>query len=184
MRGVSIVASVLLIAGPVLAQTAQERREFMNLQPDVQMLVTTWFNQDCSVKEQQEITTRLRGLGARLEPVFWEAYRLGPAEAEVRELQALFRTRYVDRQHYLEEVGERLFDKEQLLELLKTTEQQYVQRETGQYVSRYKAAAIAGVGVVGRISPELESIAKDADSPVQGAAQEALKAIAERNQRR
>lgn len=178
------MACALLIAGPVLAQTAQERREFMKLHPDVQMLVTTWFNQDCSVKERQEITTHLRGLGAVLEPVFWEAYRLGPPEAEVRELQAQFRTRYVDRQRYLEEVGERLFDKEQLQELLKTTEHQYVQRETGQYFSRYKAAALAGIGVVGRISPDLETIAKDTDSPVQGAAQEAMKAIAEINQRR
>jgi hypothetical protein len=184
MRGISIVACALLMAGPVLAQTAQERREFMTLHSDVQMLVTTWLNQSCSVKEQQRIAIQLGKLGARLEPVFWEAYRLGPAEAEVRELQVQFRTRYMDRQRYLEEVGERLFDKEQLLGLLKTTEQQYVQRETGQYVSRYKAAAIAGVGVVGRISSELESIAKDADNPVQGAAQEALKAIAERNQRR
>lgn len=184
MKGISIVACTLLIAGSVLAQTTQERREFMKLHSDVQGLVTIWLNQSCGVKEQQRIATQLGELGVVLEPVFWEAYRLGPAEAEVRELQAQFRTRYVDRQRYLEVVGERLFDKEQLQELLKTTEQQYVQRETGQYVSRYKAAALAGIGVVGRISPELETIAKDTDSPVQGAAQEAIKAIAEGRQRR
>ncbi|MBH0200275.1 MAG: hypothetical protein HP497_12785 [Nitrospira sp.] len=184
MKGISIVACALLIAGPVLAQTAQERREFMKLRPDVQMLVTIWLNQSCSVKEQQKIATQLGELGVVLEPVFWEAYRLGPAETEVRELQVEFRMRYVDRQRYLQEVGERLFDKEQLQELLKTTEQQYVQRETGQYFSRYKAAALAGIGVVGRISSELETIAKDMDSPVQGAAQEAIKAIAESQQRR
>lgn len=184
MKGISIVACALLIAGPVLAQTVKERREFMTLHPDVQVLVTTWLNQSCSVKEQQRIAIQLGELGVVLEPVFWEAYRLGPAEAEVRELQTQFRTRYVDRQRYLEEVGERLFDKEQLQELLKTTEQQYVQRETAQYFSRYKAAALAGIGVVGRMSPELETIAKDTDSPVRGAAQEAIKAITESRQRR
>ena len=184
MKGISIVICALLMASPVLAQTAQDRREFMQLYPDVQVLVTTWFNQACDVEELQELATHLRELGAVLAPVFWEAYRVGPSGAEVSELQRHSRERYADRQNHLREVGERLFDKDQLQEFLNTTEQQYVQRETGQYVSRYKAAALAGVGLVGNISPDLESIAKDQDSPVQSAAQEAMKTIAARDKRR
>lgn len=184
MRPTVMVVIAILCATSVFAQTGNERVELTKLNPDAREFVNTWLNQNCGVEEQQRIEGRIKGLGPVLEPVFWEAYRLGPPEETIKELQAHFRKQYGERQDHLKEFGDRLFGKDQVQELLNITEEQYVQREIQQYLARYRTAALNGLGMVGTHTAELEPIARDAENPAQGAAQEAIKAIGERSKTR
>jgi hypothetical protein len=173
----------LSIATFAWAQPAADRRELVKLPADAQSVVNTWLHQDCGIDELRRLHDRLQQLGLALEPVFWEAYRLGPTEAERTTLLEQSRQRYQERQSYLRESGERLFGKEEATRLQATPEAQYVQRRVEDYVNRYRTAALAGLGVVGTNTSELKSIAQDDGNPAQGAAKEALQSI-ERRQRR
>ena len=181
MRRILMVLIALVCVPPVLAQMMNERVELMKLNSQARQFVSTWLNQNCGAEEQQRIEGRIKGLGPVLEPVFWEAYRLGPPEDTIKELQAHFRKQYGERQDHLKEFGDRLFEKEQIRNLLNITEEEYVQRETQQYLARYRTAALSGLGMVGTQTSELAPIARDVDNPAQGAAQEAIKAIGERS---
>ena len=184
MRRIVMVVIALVCVIPVFAQMGNERVELAKLDPDAREFVSTWLNRNCGVEEQERIEERIKGLGPVLEPVFWEAYRLGPPEETIKELQAHFRKQYGERQDHLREFGDRVFGKDQVQELLNVTEEQYVQRETQQYLARYRTAALNGLGRVGTQTSELELIERDAENPAQGAAQEAIKAIGERNKTR
>src|SRR5215510_12208749 len=174
---------LLSIATLAWAQPSAERRELMKLPADAQSVVNTWLHQDCGIDEVQRLHDRLQQLGLALEPVFWEAYRLGPTEAERNTLLEQSRQRYQERQSHLRQFGERLFGKEEATRLQATSEEQYVQRRLEVYVNRYQSAALAGLGVVGTSTSELKPIAQDDKNPAQGAAKEALQSI-ERRQKR
>lgn len=118
-----------------------------------------------------------------LEPVFWEAYRLGPTEVERKTFFEQTRQQYQERQTHLRTFGERLFGKEEATQLQNTTEEQYIQRRIGDYVNRYRTAALAGLGVVGTETSDLQPIAEDDKNPAQGAAKEALQSIDRRMKR-
>lgn len=166
-----------------LAQSPLDRQELMQLPADAQSLVTTWLNQDCGIDELRALRDRLQQLDLRLEPVFWEAYRLGPTEEERKLFLDQTRQRYQDRQAHLKTFGERLFGKEGAIELQNTPEEQYTQRRVDDYVSRYRTAALAGLGVVGTKTSDLQPIAEDGGNPAQGAAQEAMKSVEQRMKR-
>jgi hypothetical protein len=150
---------------------------------DAQSVVSTWLNQDCGVEELRGLLDRLQQIGLILEPVFWEAYRLGPTEVERKDFLEQARQGYQDRQTHLKEFGERLFSKEEVAELLGITQEQYVQRRGGDYVNRYKTAALAGLGAVATKTSELQPIAEDEKDPAQGAAAEAIRSIRQRIER-
>ena len=154
MRPTVMVVIAFFCVTPVFAQMVNERVELTKLKPDAREFVSTWLNQNCGMEEQQRIEERIKGLGPVLEPVFWEAYRLGPPEETIKELQAHFRKQYRERQDHLKEFGDRLFGKNQVQELLSITEEQYVQRETQQYLARYRTAALSGLGMVGTQTAE------------------------------
>src|SRR5262245_21443481 len=174
---------LLSIATLAWAQPSAERRELMKLPTDAQSVVNTWLHQDCGIDEVQRLRDRLQQLGLALEPVFWEAYRLGPTEAERRAFLVQSGQRYQERQAHLRAFGDRLFGQDEASRLQATPEEQYVQRRVGDYVERYRTAALAGLGVVGTQTSELRSIAADDKNPAQGAAREALQSIERRTRR-
>jgi hypothetical protein len=173
----------LSIATFAWAQPPSDRRELMKLPVDAQSVVVTWLHQDCGVDELRGLQNRLQQLGLALEPVFWEAYRLGPTEVERKTFLEQARQRYQERQSYLSAFGERLFGKEEATRLQATQEEQYIQRGVSDYVNRYRTAALAGLGVVGTKTSDLQSIAEDDKNPAQGAAKEALQSIERRLKR-
>lgn len=173
----------LSISTVTWAQSPSDRRELMKLPTDAQSMVATWLNQDCGVDELRGLQDRLQQLGLLLEPVFWEAYRLGPTEVERKTFFEQTRQWYQERQTHLRTFGERLFGKEEATQLQNTTEEQYIQRRIGDYVNRYRTAALAGLGVVGTKTSDLQPIAEDDKNPAQGAAKEALQSIDRRMKR-
>ena len=100
MRRIVMVVIALVCVIPVFAQMGNERVELAKLDPDAREFVSTWLNRNCGVEEQERIEERIKGLGPVLEPVFWEAYRLGPPEETIKELQAHFRKQYGERQDH------------------------------------------------------------------------------------
>lgn len=171
---------VLSMSTVAWAETSSNRQELTKLPMDAQSVVSTWLNQDCGVAELRGLQDRLRQIGLILEPVFWEAYRLGPTELERRAILEQARQGYQDRQIHLREFGERLFSKDEVAELLGITQDQYVQRQVGDYVNRYKTAALAGLGEVATQTSELQPIAEDEKDPAQVAAMEAIRFIRQR----
>jgi hypothetical protein len=165
------------------AQSASDRRELMKLPTDAQSMVATWLNQDCGIDEIRGLQDRLLQLGLPLEPVFWEAYRLGPTEVERKAFLEQTRQRYQERQRHLRTFGERLFGKEEAIQLENMPEEQYIGRRVGDYVNRYRTAALAGLGAVGIKTSDLQPIAEDDSNPAQGAAKEAMRSIQRRTNR-
>jgi len=165
------------------AQAQQEERpEFRKLKPEEQVLVLDWLNGNCGVGEQSKLEQQLKAIGARLEPVFWEVYRLGPTRQELRNDSAAVIKRYGDRQNWLRQFGEAQMGREETARQLAIPAKQYIDREVGQYAERYKTAALAGLGLIGtsRSERELIRIAGDEKNPAQTAAREALKTIRQR----
>jgi hypothetical protein len=171
---------LLMIATGAWAQVPSDRMELLKLPVDAQSVVTTWLHQDCGVDELHGLQDRLQQLSLPLEPVFWEAYRLGPTEVERKTFLEETRHRYQERQSHLEKFGERLFGSEDATQLQNTSEEQYVQRRVDDYVNRYRTAALAGLGVVGTKTSPLKPIAGDDQNPAQEAAKEALQSIERR----
>jgi hypothetical protein len=183
MKRLSVSFVFLSISAIVWAQPAADRQELAKLPEDARSTIATWLHQDCGVDELQGLQNRLQRLGLPLEPVFWEAYRLGPTEEERRIFREQSRQRYQERQSHLKTFGERLFGKEETAQLVNAPEEQYVQRRLDDYVNRYKTAALAGLGIVGTSPSALLPIAEDDKNPAQGAAKEALQSIERRMER-
>ena len=182
---VPVILLTLLIAGipSVLgAQSPTARQAFDRLDPQEQTLVSTWLEQDCSVQERRRVTDRVEALGRKLEPVFWEAYRVGPPDRTVERLKAQLAARYAERQSRLQQIGPELFGKEETAQLLTLTPTEFVQRGLTHYQQRYRSAALSGLGLVGADRKPLEDIAHDASSPLAIAAQEALRTMSDHPQ--
>jgi hypothetical protein len=176
---------VFIFASMVAQAQTQERPEFSKLKPEAQVLVLSWLNGNCGAGEQGKLEQQLKDIGAVLEPVFWEAYRLGPTRQELRNDTAAVVKRYADRQNWLRQFGEAQMGREETARQLAIPEKQYVDREVAQYVERYKTATLSGLGLIGtrRSEVELARIAGDEKNPAQTAAKEALKAIRRQNGR-
>ena len=127
----------------------------------------------------QGLESRLLALGSRLEPVLWEAYRLGPPPEDLRRIREVMARRYGERREWLGTSGSGLLDAESRLRLLSVPRSQFVERETEGYVSRYKTSAIMGLAIVGTAASaaELERITANGKSPSRVAAGEALRRI-------
>jgi hypothetical protein len=178
-RRIMIITVVLLTSIGVRAQTLSTRPAFSKLRPEVQTLVRTWLNKNCGAAEQRAFEKKLIEIGVILEPVFWEAYRLGPNEQELKDISTPVAKRYEDRQNWLRQFGDAQMGKEETARQLAIPEKQYTDREITQYTERYKTAALAGLSLIGtqQSEAELARIADDGKNPAQTSAQEALKAI-------
>ncbi|WP_156830518.1 hypothetical protein [Methylobacter marinus] len=174
-----MIILLLLVSTCAGAQTLSERPEFSKLRPEVQTLVQTWLNKNCGAAERSMFEKKLTEVGIALEPVFWEAFRLGPTKQELKNLSAAIVKRYEDRQNWLQQFGNTQMGKEEATRQLAISEKQYADREMIQYTQRYKTSALAGLGLIGTQQSEadLNRIADDNSNPAQTAAQEALRAI-------
>jgi len=176
---------LLVAAATAGAQGPARRPEFERLNADARSLVATWLRSNCGAGERSDLRVKVEKLGAALEPVFWEAYRLGPAESELKALRAESARAYAQRRETLERTGEALFGKKEVGRLLAVTEAQFADRAARLYAERFKGQALNGLGVVGteKSEDELTRLAEAKDHPDQVAAREAVKAIRARKAR-
>jgi hypothetical protein len=179
MTHLAVIALVVLTSSWAGAEPAAERPAFATVKPEVQVLVQTWLNKNCGAAEQQRLETQLRATGTVLEPVFWEAFRFGPTEQELKEVNGAVAKRYTQRQSWLRQFGDAQMGREETARQLAITERQYADRERAQYTERYKTAAVAALGLIGtkQSEAELTRMADDDQNPAQISAQEALKGI-------
>jgi hypothetical protein len=161
------------------AQTMETRPIFAGLSKDDQMVVLSWLNRDCGADDKLILEDKLKRIGVKLEPVFWEAYRLGPSARSLELDRANFQKRYKERQAWLAKEGHRLFGEQRTKRLMQVSVEQYTQEETANIIVGYKTAAILGLGLVGTQESimELERIAKDPNNPASIAAQQAIDAV-------
>jgi hypothetical protein len=177
---------VLTALLPLPAQTQQppaaSRPQLEALPRELRELVITWLHRDCGAAEKTALADRLVAVGSRLEPAFWEAYRLGPPAAELERDRGAIAARYRERQAWLRDSGTQLMSEEETRRLLAVAPEQYTRRELDQIIQAYRTAALAGLGLVGTkaLVPELERIAGDENDPASGAARAALQAIGAR----
>lgn len=179
------IALVLLASSWAGAETLSERPALAKLRPEAQVLVQTWLNTNCGAAEQRAFEHQLLEVGSVAEPMFWEAFRLGPTEQEVKTLSAAVAKRYTERQSWLRQFGDVQMGKEETARQLAIPERQYADREITQYTERYKTTALAGLGLIGTqlFEAELKRIAADGTHPAQTSAQEALKGMGRRRDR-
>jgi hypothetical protein len=171
-----------LLMGAVLASCAAMRvgrPQFEGLSEIDRQLVLKWLHLDCGAEQMLTLESQLKAAGARLEPVFWEAYRLGPTTEELAVDRAAISKRFDSRQEYLRTSGTELMTEEDVQQLLSTPRAEYVDAELQRTVVGYQTAAITALAVIGTNEsiPELERIAEDDRNPAQTAAREALKRL-------
>ena len=161
------------------------RAAFAKLRPETQVLVQTWLNKNCGAAEQRVLENQLIAIGSVVEPVFWEAFRLGPTEQELKTLSAAVAKRYAERQSWLRQFGDAQMGKEETARQLAIPDRQYADREITQYTERYKTTALAGLGLIGtrQSEAELTRMANDGTDSAQTSAQEALKGMSRQRDR-
>jgi len=184
------VMLALLFALSLSHAHAQEvRAELSKQPPDVRQIVSTWLLKDCDLPQQAvglNIRSRLTELGQRLEPVFWEAYNLGPTVQEIEQMATSARTAYAARQKWLREHGEELLGREESQRQVNVGEEEFLARELQNYTTVYKSAALAALGITGteQTLVRLRDIAANQQSLDASTAQEAIRSLGDRLQRR
>lgn len=178
-----VTVALFAFASFALGQIPDARPAFASLAKDAQMLVLSWLNRDCGADDKLVLEDRLKAIGAKLEPVFWEAYRLGPTASSLELDRANIQKRYKERQAWLAQDGRQLFGAQETERLMKVSVEQYTRKETANIVVGYKTTAILGLGLVGTQGSliELERIAKDPDMPAAIAARQAIAAMKARS---
>lgn len=180
------VGTILLAIAAVIVTAAQADRPLLAaLSPDLRTLVLAWLNTDCGAGKSPTPDSQLVNLGARLEPVFWEAYRLGPPSDEMERDRAAISRQYEQRQRQLRESGEKLFGPEETRRLLAVSQADYTKRELDKAIVGYKTAAIVGLGFVGTTASvgDLAKIGADETNPARVAAQQAAVRLRQRSVR-
>lgn len=184
VAGIALVLIQFTLALSASAQLSENRPAFASLPKNVQVLVLDWLNRDCGADEKMVLERRLQAIEADLEPVFWEAYRLGPSLASLERDRTAIGRRYETRQAWLAKNGRELFGTQDTSRLLETPKTRYVAKEMDNLIVGYKTAAILGLGLVGtRTSlPDLNQIAGDAANPAAVAAKQTITSIESRGQ--
>ena len=178
----SLVLNLLLLlclSIEAKAQNTQYYPIFNKLKPEEQVIVLTWLNNTCNVGEEHILKNKIIALSSYLDPVFWEAYQLGPTEQDIKKLRTTAISNYMERNEWLQIFGDEQMGKEETKRQLAITEDQYVGRVIDDYTIGYKTSAISGVGLIGKTQwqNELNQIANDPKNPAQTAAQEVLKKL-------
>ncbi len=158
-----------------------DRAEFTRLNPEAQVVVTTWLQKECEARALIKMQAQLVDFEDHLEAVFWESYRWGPTKQELDAFSAQAAVRYERRQSWLRESGSELLSSDDLARQLDTSSRQYVKRNTERYIAGYKSRSLAGIGYVGTLESleRLCGIAANGDNPDQTAALEALRTLLE-----
>ena len=179
----SATALAIVLSGTAIAQTRASRPALEALPQEAQQLVLTWLSRDCSSADKLVLEGQLQTTGASLEPVFWEAYRLGLPTADLERATAAIRRRYEVRQKWL--AGSQsadLLGAEEVKRLRGQDGEEYTARELERISVGYRTAAILGLALVAgeESTAELEAIAGDAENAAATAAAAALEAISGR----
>ncbi|MFN0103604.1 MAG: hypothetical protein ACKV2U_16125 [Bryobacteraceae bacterium] len=176
MKRRSVLTCLILMGAPLAAQ--DDRPELKRLPRELQILVLAWLDGNCGAGVPPDTERQLTAVGARVEPAFWEAYRLGPIRIPVED----YRKRYADRQKWLRQFGNEQMGRAEAERALSVSEQQYIARETQRYREGYQSAGISGLGLTGGTTSlaELTKIASNPQDPAQTAAREALERIQKR----
>src|SRR5688500_18915661 len=105
--GVGLLAALFAGRGAE-AQPTNENRwvELAKLDVKVRGLVVNWLEKDCEAAEKRRLIDQLVAQGVRLEPVFREAYRLGPPPERIKQDRAVAMAAFEQRQAWLRENGE------------------------------------------------------------------------------
>jgi hypothetical protein len=175
MRSLRLTFVLTLTAASGWASAGEERPALQALPAGAQQLVTTWLALDCGAPNP--LTEEMaRGRGA-LEASLWEAYELGPGASERAALQASLVQAWAARRAWIQRDGPRSLGVEAAGQLAAVTEEDYRSSQVRRLETRYRDAALAGLGLActERSRPRLESIASDDTNPSQQAAREALR---------
>ena len=180
LPGLIAILMFLPVSREAMSQDA--RSYFHAASREEQDLVEIWLGQDCEIGQKREIEEYLAQKAIRLEPVFWEAYRLGPPPEILQKSRDALVKRYAKRQEWLRKSGEGYFGNDVKRRLLSVTQEQYLEQEIARYIVRYKTAAIKGLAIVGTRESvvDLGRIAGDEKNLAREAAREALKLIQQR----
>jgi len=180
----SIAALALLATLSANAQSQESRPALEALAPEQQLLVFDWLSRDCSSADRLVLEGLLTAVGQRLEPVFWEAYRLGPPADQLESDANEIRRRFDMRQKWLAEgSADELFGAEEVQRLSSLDVEEYVRGELERIRIGYTTAAVLGLALVATeegSAAELSVLADDAENPAAVAAGMALEAMAQR----
>ncbi len=153
--------------------------EFARLDAATQALVTSWLAEDCEAGERFHRLTEITLAGARLAPVFHEAFTLGPPPQRLEESRATAKAAFEQRQAWLRTDGEKLFGKEEAQHLLAETLENYAERQVGSIDRGWRERALIALARVGD-ETALSEVKKLAASPNDSFAATAKRALEER----
>lgn len=145
----------------------------------VDEIAQTWLVLNCGLSPTLVTEEVLATRAEELEPLFLEALREGPSPELTEEARRAAEGRFKARLRVLENsesLGLSLENRRRAEELGR---EEYLQRQLADLEIRYRAQAVAGLGIVG--GPEsarvLSELAQNEESPLQAAAQEALRKL-------
>ena len=172
-----LTAVLCLGCGAALAQ--EQRPALAQIPFEAQQTLVLLLQQNCEAQEADRFRDSLKALHVQLEPILWEAYRLGPTAEVVRANRVQMTERYQERQAWLETEGARLFGEEEAARFGRVGPEEYVERELESAAINWRTNAVKGLGVVGtgESLPDLERIAEDPESPTAVAAEAAIERI-------
>ena len=174
--GVGLLAALFAGRGAEAQPTGDNRWvELAKLDVKTRGLVVNWLEKDCEAAEKRRLIGQLAALGTRLEPVFWEAYRLGPPPERVQKDRAVAKAAFEQRQAWLRENGEQMMGDEART-LLATTPDAYADRQLANVAVGWRERALMGLGLVGsdKALADLQRIAADPKEPLAAAAKRGI----------
>jgi hypothetical protein len=175
--GIGLLAALLAGRGAEAQPAPTENRwvELAKLDVKARALVINWLEKDCEAAEKRNLIDQLTTAGVRLEPVFREAYRLGPPPERVKQDRAVAQVAFEQRQAWLRENGEQMMGDEART-LLETTPEAYADRQLANVAIGWRERALMGLGLVGddKALADLQRIAADPNAPLAAAAKRGI----------
>ena len=174
--GIGLLAALLAGRGAEAQPTGENRWvELAKLDVKTRDLVVNWLEKDCEAAEKRRLIDQLVAQGVRLEPVFREAYRLGPPPERIEQDRAVAKAAFEQRQAWLRENGEQMMGDEART-LLATTPDAYADRQLANVAIGWRERALMGLGLVGddKALADLQRIAADPKAPLAAAAKRGI----------
>ncbi len=142
---------LVLVAATVLVFSSCHRHRalmpvFGDGPPTRQAVLETWLTKSCGVGEKRDLEAAMRRFGDEVTPDFISAFENGPTPDERATVEAYERAALVQMKGNLERLGLAERDKWMVRDRVESV---HVQEGVERYVRNYKAAALAGLGVIG-----------------------------------
>ncbi len=175
--GVGLLAALLAGRGAEAQPRPTENRwtELAKLDVKTRDLIVNWLEKDCEAAEKRRLIDQLVAQGVRLEPVFREAYRLGPPPERIKQDRAVAMVAFEQRQAWLRENGEQMMGDEARA-LLAVSPEAYADRQLANVAIGWRERALMGLGLVGddKALADLQRIAADPKEPLAAAAKRGI----------